>query len=56
MRNEPRALKEIHAIREQIYAETKGMTAAEYNALVNKEVGAMINKYGLKIRRPDMRI
>jgi hypothetical protein len=32
--NEPMALREIHAIRLMIHEERKGLTIAEYNALV----------------------
>ena len=34
--NEPSALREIHAIRLKIHDERKGMTAAEYNAIVHQ--------------------
>jgi predicted DNA-binding protein (UPF0251 family) len=35
--HEPMALREIHAIRLQIYDETKDMTDAEYHSLVRRE-------------------
>jgi hypothetical protein len=34
--NEPSALREVHAIRLKIHDERKGMTAAEYNAIVHE--------------------
>ena len=34
--NEPQALREVHAIRLKIHDERKGMTAAEYNAIVHQ--------------------
>jgi hypothetical protein len=34
--NEPSALREVHAIRLKIHDERKGMTAAEYNAIVHQ--------------------
>ncbi|MDR1748423.1 MAG: hypothetical protein LBR47_05125 [Spirochaetaceae bacterium] len=33
---EPEALREVHAIRLKIHDERKGMTAAEYNAIVHQ--------------------
>ena len=51
MRNEPRAMKEIHDIRLQIYEEIKDMTSDERVALVRREAQAMIDKHGLKVKR-----
>jgi hypothetical protein len=34
--SEPQALREVHAIRLKIHDERKGMTAAEYNAIVHQ--------------------
>ena len=34
--NEPMALREVHAIRLKIHDERKGMSIAEYNALVRE--------------------
>jgi hypothetical protein len=34
--NEPKALREVHAIRLKIHDERKGMTVVEYNAIVHQ--------------------
>ena len=47
--NEPRAMREIHEIREKIYEERKGMTPAEYNAEVEKNTDALLKKHGYKL-------
>jgi len=51
MNNEPKAMREIHEIREGIYNETKNMTPEERAALTRKEAQEMIDKYGLNLRR-----
>ena len=53
MMNEPRAMKEIHDIRLQIYEETKDMSSEERIALMRREVQTMIDKHGLKVKRPE---
>ena len=53
MTNEPRAMREIHEIREKIYEDTKHMTPEEQTELTRMEAQALIEKYGLKIIRPD---
>jgi hypothetical protein len=40
--DEPEALREVHAIRLKIHEERKGMTAADYNALVHKRAVAFL--------------
>jgi hypothetical protein len=53
MMNEPRAMNEIHDIREKIHERTKKMTekeVAEYYASAVCEVEEM---YAVKFRRPD---
>jgi hypothetical protein len=51
--NESAAMREIHEIRERIYEETKDMTQAERAALTRREAQEMIDKYGLKVKRPE---
>jgi len=51
MINESKAMKEIHEIREGIYADTKNMTQEERAALTRKEAQEMIDKYELKVKR-----
>ena len=53
MTNEPRAMKEIHDIREKIYEDTKHMTPEEQTELTRREAQALIEKFGLKIKRAD---
>jgi len=50
--NEPRAVREIHAIREKIYEETKHLTPEERAAVASREAQELIAMYGLKIKRP----
>ena len=49
MMNEPKALKEIHDIREEIYEETKGMTSKERVEYTHCEAQKLIKQYNLKI-------
>jgi len=49
MKNEPKALKEIHDIREKIYEETKNMTSEERAKHAHSEAQKLIKQYGLKI-------
>ena len=49
MKNEPKALREIHIIRERIYEETKNMTPEEHTKYVNDKAKQFIKKYNLKI-------
>jgi shikimate kinase len=48
MTNEPKALKEIHDIREKIYEETKNMTPEERANHAHNEAQKIIKKYNLK--------
>jgi hypothetical protein len=50
--NEPRAMREIHEIREKIYEETKHMTPEEQTELTRREAQYLIDKYDLKVKRP----
>lgn len=47
--NEPRAMKEVHDIREAISNETKNLSPKERAELTNKEGREIAEKYGLKI-------
>jgi hypothetical protein len=51
--NEPKALAEIHAIRERIYEKTRGMSPVEYNAFVNREVRELVSMTDIKIKRQN---
>ena len=53
MTNEPRAMKEIHDIREKIYEDTKHMTPEEQTELTHREAQSLIEKFGLKIKHAD---
>jgi len=44
-------MRELHAIREQIYEETKHMTPAERAEHGQREAEAIIAKYNLKVKR-----
>jgi len=46
---EPRAMREIHEIRERIYEERKHLTAEEYNALVQKNTDSLLKEAGYKL-------
>lgn len=50
---EPRAMREIHEIRERIYEETKNMTSAEYNMRVRTRSQALLDRYGIKLQRVE---
>ena len=50
--NEPKPLREVHAIRLMLQDETKHMTPGEHAAFVNREAQAIIDQYGLKIKCP----
>jgi hypothetical protein len=53
MINEPKTMREIHDIRDGIYADTKNMTPEERAALTRKEAQEIIDKYGLNVKRPE---
>lgn len=48
-------MNELHAIREQIYEDTKHMTPAERSRHVRKEVDEGLAKLGIKLRRVMMK-
>jgi len=47
MKNEPRAMSEIHDIRLQIYEETKGMTPQQRIDRTNAIAAELAQQYGL---------
>jgi hypothetical protein len=49
--NEPESLREVHAIRLKIHDETKGMTAAEYNAIVHERAERFFATDAVEARR-----
>ena len=50
-KNEPRALREIHKIREQIYEETKNLSPEERAKRRNKIGKEIAVRHGLKSRQ-----
>jgi hypothetical protein len=48
MFREPKSMKEIHKIREQIYREEKGMTGKQIIEKTHREVEAIKYKHGLR--------
>ncbi len=51
MPNEPKAIREIHAIREKLYDETKNMTPEEHTAYYRRKAEEAAEKHGLKLKR-----
>lgn len=49
--DEPRAMREIHEIREQLAKETGHMTPEEHAAHVNRIAEELSHKYGFKLVR-----
>ena len=47
--NEPRPLREVHAIRLMLHEETKNMTPREYTRYVHDQAMNAIEKHGLKV-------
>lgn len=47
---EPKIMREIHAIREKHYEETKHMTSEEYARSVHEEVKRIMEKYNVKFK------
>ena len=53
---EPKAMREIHEIREKIYEETKNMTASEHTAYFNAIAEKALKEFGIKIiDKPESR-
>lgn len=51
MYKEPKAMREIHQIRERLYEEEKHLSAEEKIAKIHREAEKAIKKYGLKFRK-----
>jgi hypothetical protein len=49
--NEPRAMREIHEIREQIFEETKNCSPEERADQTNRIGKDLLTKHGLKIKQ-----
>lgn len=52
MYKEPKAMREIHEIRERMYEEMKNMTNEEKLEYIHKGAEEAKRKYGLKFRKP----
>ena len=51
--NEPLPLREVHAIRLMLRDETKSMTPEEHADYINAQARDIIEKLGLKVKRPN---
>jgi hypothetical protein len=51
--SEPKALKEIHDIRVQLYEETKNMTLEERMHYARSDAQKLIKQYNLKIKHDN---
>jgi hypothetical protein len=51
--DEPRAMQEIHEIRERVYQKTKGLTPEQRAETTNRMARKLAEKYGLKINQKD---
>lgn len=51
MYEEPKAMKEIHEIREKLYEEEKVLSVSNLIAKIHKEAEEVKKKYGLKFKR-----
>lgn len=47
---EPKAMEEIHAIREKMYAQTAGMSVHDKLLFIKEKAVAFKSKYGLKTK------
>lgn len=50
MNKEPRAMREIHEIREHLYEKEKGLSGKELIEKIHQRAQECIKKYGLKLR------
>jgi hypothetical protein len=58
MNNEPKAMREIHAIQERIYNQEKHLSAGERISNANRIAEDMISKYDIRckiLRKADLR-
>jgi len=53
MMNEPKAMKEVHTIRERIQEKIKNMTENEVSDFYVNATREVEEMYGIKFRRPD---
>ena len=51
MTNEPRAMREIHEIREKLYEETKKMTPEEHTVWTHERSRALLEQYGIQLKK-----
>lgn len=47
---EPKAMEEIHAIREKMYEETSGMSVHDKLLFIREKAASFKSKYGLKTK------
>ena len=50
MYKEPKAMREIHEIRERLYEEEKDLSTKELIEKIHKEAEECTKKYGLKVK------
>ena len=51
MFKESESMKKLHKVRENMYAETKGMSSQEFIAYIHKASEDAKKRYGLKFKR-----
>jgi hypothetical protein len=52
MLNEPKAMREIHSIRVEIYEKIKDMSPEERTAYFIESTKETVDKYGIKVETP----
>ena len=50
---EPKPMREVHEWRRKIYEEEKNLSRKERIEKIKRNAAEMIQRYGLKLRRPD---